>query len=113
MEEIFVNTFIPSSILLETYSMNGIHLYEDDARLYVLANVNTVGQINKELKEEIVASVKQLCKPIKFVSMYEQQADFVEDVDSIIWGTYVWFANAPEHYIHYDENASPSSLQPR
>lgn len=112
MEEIFVNTFIPGSILLETNSKNGIHFYENGSQLYVLANANIVGPITKDLKEEIVTNVKDLSKAIKFVSLYEQQTDLVENIDSIIWGTYVWFADAPKHYIHYDDNPSPSSFQP-
>jgi len=112
MEEIFLDNFIPGSILVETNSNNGIHIYENGSVLYVLANTNTIGPINKEIKEEIVRSIKHLCKSIKFISLYEKQTDFL-DVDRIMWGTYVWFADAPTHYIHYDDNPSASTLQAR
>ncbi|MBL7701707.1 MAG: hypothetical protein JNM14_05625 [Ferruginibacter sp.] len=101
MKNIFVEEFIPGAKLLRTNSSKGIHVYEINSELFALVNVGEIGCVTETLKQKIMQSVN---KPIKCVSLFRKKTDFTAPED-IAWNTYVWFADNPKHYIHFEANA--------
>lgn len=108
MEQLFLKTYVSDANTLNIKFNTGISFFEKLGRIYVLANTNITSCINEELKRLIYKKIYSLGKPIVYISMFENKKDFGESVESIAWGTYVWFEDHPNHYIHFDE--SPSKL---
>lgn len=102
MEIFFVQRFIPHSKLLKEKSGNGINIYENNIELFALIDVDKVGPATEKLKQQILQSEN---KSVKCVSLFKNRNDFADSED-VAWGTYVWFADSPDHFVYFEENSS-------
>ena len=109
MEHIFIQSFIPKATILPFDIGKGINCYQSDDAIFVLANASLGGLITKKIKEKAIKKLKYLDKHHIYVSIYNKRDDFNEAL-KIAWGTYVWFADAPKHTIHFDDN--PQAIKP-
>ncbi|MDP2618848.1 MAG: BsuBI/PstI family type II restriction endonuclease [Hyphomicrobiales bacterium] len=70
--------------------------------------VATDGPVSKERKDALTEIAKDAGFPgeyVVFVTAYLDRSDaaFKKTVDSLAWGTFVWFASQPEHLVRFYE----------
>ncbi len=109
MEHIFIQSFIPNASILESNIGKGIHGYQNDDVIFVLANAALGGPITKKIKEKAIKILRSFDKRLICVSIYNKKDDLFE-VSKVAWGSYVWFADTPQHTIHFDDN--PQAIKP-
>ena len=106
MESLFIKSYIPDSTMLKIDLGNGIHLHEDNNSIYFLADALVVGLITENFKRKAHSKLINLIKPVIYVTMFDSKVSFAKSKQNVAWGTYVWFADNPNHYIHFDNSPS-------
>lgn len=109
MNQLFIKSMIPEANLLDVSLGKCIHCYEYNNSIYVLADAAGVGQITHQLKENIAQNLISFSKPILYFSLFKNKIDF-NNPEEIAWGSYVWFADAPKHYVHFEDKPSKINI---
>ena len=109
IEQIFVDSIIPNARFNDLQFGNGIQCYEYNETIYVLVNTEISGLITPGVKNEMDKKLKSISKPVLYISMFKERAGFTQP-DEIAWDSYVWFADAPKHFIHFEEK--PKGIRP-
>jgi hypothetical protein len=110
MKTLFIKSHIPQATLLNINMGGGIYFYKANNSIFVLVNTSVAGLITQELKVSIDLKLKHLLQPVIYVNMFKYKADYIKVADTIIWGTYAWFADNPKHYIHFDDKPTAERL---
>ena len=109
MNRLFVKSMIPKANLLDVPLGKFIYCYEYNNSIYVLVDAAGVGQITVQLKVSIAQNLISFSKLILYVSLFERRLDF-NNPEEIAWGSYVWFADAPKHYVHFEDKPSKINI---
>ncbi len=103
MEHIFIQLFIPNANILECNLGKGIHCYQTNNAIFVLANADLGGLITEKIKEKAIKKLNSFDRRLIYVSICNKKEDFFK-VSRVAWGSYVSFADTPKHTIHFDDN---------
>lgn len=75
----------------------------------MIANAALGGLITKKIKEKAIEILSSFDGRLIYISLYNKKADFSE-ASKVAWGSHVWFADTPDHTIHFDDN--PQGIEP-
>lgn len=75
----------------------------------MLAKAVIAGPITRKVKEKASKILNSFGNQLICVSMYNKKDEFSE-VSKVASGSYGWFAETPQHTIHFDDN--PQVIEP-
>lgn len=108
MEAIFLNQFAPKASRIKLTDKFSFSFYQTIDSLFILSNTIKTGIITDKIKAYLQKEFKDLNKSVFLVNMFVDKGDMKNFDEEIAWGSYAWFKNSPNHYIHFDD--APSKL---
>ena len=94
--------------IAEHEKLPDIVLYEPEKNwLFLIEAATSHGPVNQGRRNELESMVAICPAHCVYVTVFMERADLGKYMDDIAWETEVWFADNPDHMVHYDGRRLP------
>lgn len=80
-----------------------LSVLKEGATFYLISIGNEFGNLTEQIRYLLERLIPDKNTTKIFVTIYGTQDEFLNP-ETVSWGSFVWFADEPAHFIHYDEN---------